>query len=96
MLAVNAAPNGPGGYGPWIAEMLARLPPAARVLDAGCGCGASTRHDWLGGTAEMKWTCADAGTSRRWLSEAGLTVTEQEFIPEGNGGHALFWARMDA
>jgi hypothetical protein len=39
------------------------------------------------------WSQADAGTYRSWLEQAGLQVTAQEFVPEGDGGHALFWAR---
>ena len=48
---------------------------------------------WLGGPATMWWSHADAGTYRAWLQDAGLDVTEQDFVPEGDGGHALFWAR---
>jgi SAM-dependent methyltransferase len=29
----------PGGYGPWVERLLRLLPPAADVLDLGCGCG---------------------------------------------------------
>jgi hypothetical protein len=28
------------------------------------------------------------------LTEAGLAIVEQQFVPEGDGGHALFWARQ--
>ena len=28
-----------GQYAPWLAELQARLPPSAAVLDLGCGCG---------------------------------------------------------
>lgn len=41
----------------------------------------------------MWWSHADAGTYRAWIREAGLEVTSQRFVPEGDGGHALFWAR---
>ena len=34
-----------GQYGPWIEELLRRLPPAARVLDVGCGCGVPVARD---------------------------------------------------
>jgi SAM-dependent methyltransferase len=59
------------------------------------GQGAWTGLDdnWLGGGAAMWWSHPDAATSRAWLSEAGLTVEQEEFVPEGEGGHALFWAR---
>jgi hypothetical protein len=41
----------------------------------------------------MWWSHADAATYRAWLGDAGLEVTEQDFVPEGDGGQALFWAR---
>ena len=52
-----------------------------------------TEDNWLGGQASMSWSQADAGTYRSWLEQAGLQVTTQEFVPEGPGGHELFWAR---
>jgi 2-polyprenyl-3-methyl-5-hydroxy-6-metoxy-1,4-benzoquinol methylase len=51
-----------------------------------------TDDNWLGGPATMWWSHADADTYRAWLEDAGLDVTEQDFVPEGNSGHALFWA----
>ncbi|MFD6156341.1 class I SAM-dependent methyltransferase [Nocardia sp. NPDC060256] len=51
-----------------------------------------TDDDWLGGGAAMWWSHADADTYRSWLRHAGLTVAREEFVPEGAGGHALFWA----
>jgi hypothetical protein len=53
-----------------------------------------TENDWLGGAATMWWSQADAASYRAWLRQAGLEVTEQQFVPEGDGGHALFWARL--
>ncbi len=52
-----------------------------------------TEDGWLGGSATMWWSHADAATYRDWLGRAGLEVTAQDFVPEGDGGHALFWAR---
>jgi 2-polyprenyl-3-methyl-5-hydroxy-6-metoxy-1,4-benzoquinol methylase len=52
-----------------------------------------TADNWLGGPAAMWWSHADAATYRAWLGDAGLEVTEQDFVPEGDGGQALFWAR---
>ena len=40
----------------------------------------------------MWWSHADAATYRSWLQEACLTITSEEFIPEGTGGHTLFRA----
>jgi SAM-dependent methyltransferase len=51
-----------------------------------------TEDNWLGGPAAMWWSHADAGTYRSWISQAGLEITGQQFVPEGDGGHALFWA----
>jgi hypothetical protein len=39
---------------------------------------------------------ADAAAYRAWLTDAGLEVTEQNFVPEGDSGHAVFWARRQA
>ncbi|EMF56783.1 hypothetical protein SBD_1866 [Streptomyces bottropensis ATCC 25435] len=39
----------------------------------------------------MWWSHADAATNRKWIEQAGLTVEWEEFVPEGDGGHALFW-----
>jgi 2-polyprenyl-3-methyl-5-hydroxy-6-metoxy-1,4-benzoquinol methylase len=48
---------------------------------------------WLGGAVPMWWSHADTATYRTWLQEAGLWVASEDFVPEGDGGHALFWAR---
>jgi 2-polyprenyl-3-methyl-5-hydroxy-6-metoxy-1,4-benzoquinol methylase len=51
------------------------------------------QEGWLGGTVPMWWSHAGAATYRAWLEAAGLRVTAEDFVPEGEGGHALFWAR---
>jgi SAM-dependent methyltransferase len=48
---------------------------------------------WLGGSAEMWWSHADAATYREWITAAGLELAAEEFVPEGDSGHSLFWAR---
>lgn len=48
--------------------------------------------NWLDGGAPMWWSHADVATYRDWLGQAGLAVEREEFVPEGHGGHALFWA----
>jgi 2-polyprenyl-3-methyl-5-hydroxy-6-metoxy-1,4-benzoquinol methylase len=50
-------------------------------------------ENWLGGGVPMWWSHADAATNRTWLTQAGLTVEREEFVPEGDSGHTLFWAR---
>jgi SAM-dependent methyltransferase len=52
-----------------------------------------TEERWLGGEAPMWWSHADAATYRGWIEQAGLAVVAQEVVPEGDGAHALFWAR---
>lgn len=52
-----------------------------------------TEENWLDGRAAMWWSHADAATYRAWLRQAGLTIVAEDFIPEGAGGHALFWAQ---
>lgn len=44
----------------------------------------------------MWWSHAAAATYRAWIQQAGLEITGQQFVPEGNSGHALFWARQPA
>ena len=55
-----------------------------------------TEDGWLGGQVPMWWSHADAATYRAWIARAGLEVVEEGFVPEGDGGHALFWARRPA
>jgi len=186
-LRYRADDASPGEYGPWIAELLAALGSASRVLDLGCGCGVPVARDlvagghwvtgvdisdaqirrarhlvpgarflrvdattlrmppgsfeavvalysmihmplraqpallgsiagwlvedgllllsagwrgwtgadngWLGSETTMWWSHADVATYRQWLKQAGFEVLREEFVPEGDGGHSLFWAR---
>jgi len=66
---------------------------ATRLTTAGNSAWTGTEDNWLGGPATMWWSHADAPTYRSWLQQAGLTISAEEFIPEGAGGHALFWAQ---
>ena len=64
------------------------------VATTGHGAWTGADQNWLGGGAPMWWSHADAATNRAWMTQAGLTVERgEEFVPEGEGGHALFWAR---
>lgn len=65
------------------------------VLAATTGYWAWTGADdnWLDGGVPMWWSHADVATYRSWLSQAGFLIEREEFVPEGEGGHALFWAR---
>ena len=71
--------------------MAQRIPAALRLgTDRGVD---RTADGWLGGTAPMWWSLADADTYRRWFDEADLTITEDRFVPEGDSGHTLLRAR---
>jgi SAM-dependent methyltransferase len=53
-----------------------------------------TEDNWLGGGATMWWSQADARTYRSWFQQAGLEITASRYVPDGDSGHALFWARQ--
>jgi SAM-dependent methyltransferase len=63
------------------------------VATTGYWAWTGTEEDWLGGGVPMWWSHADVDTYRSWITEAGLSVEREEFVPEDDGGHALFWAR---
>ena len=69
------------------------VPGALLLLTAGWRSWTGSQTDWLGGDALMWWSHADAATYRDWLVQAGFQVIREEFVPEGDGGHSLFWAR---
>lgn len=48
---------------------------------------------WLGGTAAMWWSHADAATYRKWIIQAGLDIESEYVVPEADSSHQLFWAR---
>lgn len=80
---------------PRLLENIARwLRPGGRLLaTTGQDAWTGTSEDWLGGSATMWWSQTDAATYRSWLQQSGLEVTGRRFVPEGDSGHALFWAR---
>jgi len=76
-----------------IREIAGWLRPGGELLaTVGSTAWTGTDDNWLGGTAPMWWSHADAATYRSSLQEACLTITSEEFIPEGTGGHTLFRA----
>ena len=90
-----------GRYRPWIAGLLHRIagwlrPGGWLPATAGHDAWTGTEDDWLGAGAPMWWSHADAAGYRSWLGRAGLQVTTESFVPEGAGGHTLFWARRPA
>lgn len=49
--------------------------------------------DWLGVEGgDMWWSHADAETYRRWLTDVGLRIELETFVPEGTGGHTFILA----
>lgn len=66
------------------------------LATAGSEAWTGTEDNWLGGPARMWWSQGDAADYRAWLGQAGLVITEEGFVPEGDGGHAIFWARKPA
>ena len=50
---------------------------------------------WLGGNAAMWWSHPDAAVYRQWLTDARLSIADEDFIAEGDSGHHLFWARRE-
>lgn len=77
-----------------IAQWL--LPGGWLLATVGHEAWTGTEDNWLGGQVPMWWCQADAGTYQSWLDQAVLTVTAQDFVPEGTSGHALFWAQRPA
>ncbi len=51
--------------------------------------------NWLDGPATMWWSHADAATYHDWIIQAGLQIESEQFVPEGDGDHQLFWARRN-
>jgi hypothetical protein len=45
--------------------------------------------NWLGGSTPMRWSPPDETTYRAWIESAGMTVLDQQFIPDGPSGHTL-------
>jgi hypothetical protein len=86
---LKTAGTGPGSPRCVLASLLALQ---CSTWDPAAATG--TEDDWLGSSAPMWWSHADAATYAAWLTDAGLVIEHQEFVPEGTGGHALFWARQ--
>jgi SAM-dependent methyltransferase len=82
---------------PLLRRIAGWLRPGGRfVATTGQGAWTGTEQNWLGGGAPMWWSHTDAATYRTWITDVGLTVEREEFLPEGDTGHALFWARRPA
>jgi ubiquinone/menaquinone biosynthesis C-methylase UbiE len=78
---------------PLLAKLARWIRPGGTLLAiTGHTAYTGTDEDWLGGGTPMWWSHADAATYRTWLDAAGFAVEREEFVPEGSGGAALFWA----
>lgn len=78
---------------PLLQRMATWLRPGGRFVGTtGHDAWTGSEEKWLGGEAGMWWSHADVETYREWLELSGLVVEREEFVPEGAGGHALFWA----
>lgn len=69
------------------------VPDGVLLLTAGWAAWTGIEDDWLGSGASMWWSQAGVATYRQWLQQAGFRVSGEAFVPEGDGGHSLFWAR---
>ena len=79
---------------PLLARITTWLRPGGWFLaTAGRQAWTGTEDDWLGSGATMWWCHADAATYRSWITQAGMTIVSEAFVPEGDSGHTLFWAR---
>jgi ubiquinone/menaquinone biosynthesis C-methylase UbiE len=67
-------------------------PGGVLLMTAGATAWTGTETGWLGGSATMWWSHADAATYREWLADAGFRIDTESFVPEGDSGHSLFWA----
>jgi SAM-dependent methyltransferase len=77
-----------------IAKIAGWLKPQGILLaTTGHTAWTGTEDTWLGGNAPMWWSHADRDTYRQWFTQAGLQVELEEFVPEGDSGHSLFWTR---
>jgi len=85
----------PLGVQPSVIEQVSNCLVDGGLLLATVGWEAWTGSDsdWLGGGIEMWWSQTDQATYRTWLEAAGLDVVEGSFVPDGESGHALIWAR---
>jgi len=75
-------------------RIAAWLRPGGLLLaTTGAEAWTGTEDHWLGGAAGMWWSHADAATYRDWITRAGLHIDAEQFVPEADSGHQLFWSR---
>src|ERR1700677_39001 len=72
------------------------LPGGWLLATTGQDAWTGTQDNWLRGPAPIGGSHAGPATCRAWIRQSGLEITSQQFVPEGDSGHALFWARQPA
>ena len=84
-----------------VAEQQAFLRNIARWLRPGGVLVATVGHrawtgverDWLGVPGgDMWWSHENTETYRTWFADAGLSIREEHFVPEDQGGHVFLLA----
>jgi SAM-dependent methyltransferase len=63
------------------------------LLTVGGGAWEGTETDWILPGVTMYWHHADTPTYLQWLTTAGFDIVDQQWIPEGKGGHTLLLVR---
>jgi ubiquinone/menaquinone biosynthesis C-methylase UbiE len=79
-------------------ELLARVarwlsPGGLFLVTTGWTAWTGTEEGWLGSTAKMYWSHADAATYERWLRQLGFRVLRRDRVAEPGAEHALFLAQ---
>jgi SAM-dependent methyltransferase len=63
------------------------------LATVGWEAGTGSDSDWLGGGVNMWWSHADQATYRTWLEAVEVEALQCSFVPDGESGHTLLWAR---
>jgi cyclopropane fatty-acyl-phospholipid synthase-like methyltransferase len=75
-----------------LANIRRWLVPGGRLLIVtGVAAWTGSDEDWLGGDTPMWWSHTDVDGYRAWLTDAGFVIDDEEFLPEGDGGHQALW-----
>lgn len=63
------------------------------MATVGHGAWTGVERNWLGVEGgDMWWSHADTETYRHWLTDAGLKIERETFVPEGASGHTFIVA----
>jgi ubiquinone/menaquinone biosynthesis C-methylase UbiE len=88
----------PLAHQPLVLSRVARWlrPGGTLLLTAGVDAWTGSEQRWLGTSATMWWSQADAATYRHWLIDAGFTILDENLVPDGLSAHTSFWAERSA